>query len=108
MVVNYIEKYDKIPDSCEALKNITPVSIRCGSTAIAVKLILLTMVVYGVLFVPGILLKIVWCVFSTLFTCYLWIKGWCNFFQKLVLKTPSEDELQVALEGVKKYVEIGE
>lgn len=103
-VLNYWDKYKEIPPNCEELMKIDSVSWRCGSTLIAVFLILITLLILGILFIPWIILKIIWCAVSMFITLYLWANGKCNFLQKCVLKNPGYDEVEVALCGFREYI----
>lgn len=103
-VLNFWDKYKEIPPNCEELMKMDSVSCRCGSTLIAVILILITLSILGILFIPWIILKIIWCAVSAFITLYLWANGKCNFLQKFVLKNPGYDEVEVALYGFREYI----
>lgn len=105
-VLNYIDKYDKAPESCDELMKMSSISYRCGSTMIAVIMVLLTLCISGCICIPILVFKIVWIVISIFITLYLWLKGKCNFFQKFVIEEPTYDEVEVALLGAKEYLKL--
>lgn len=104
-VLNYWDKYEKITLDCDEIMAMSSISIRCGSTLIVVGLILVTLCSIGILFVPFIILKILWCIISMVVTFYLWANGKCNFLQKMVIREPSIEEVEVAVKGMLQYIE---
>ena len=98
-MLNYWDKYAELPESHKELLKMPSISIRCGSTIIAVVLVFVTLITLGFSFIPWLIVKILWCIASGFITLYLWANGKCDFFQKMVLKTPSEDEIEVAFLG---------
>lgn len=104
--LNYVDKYDKEPENCEEVMKMSSISYRCGSTVIAVIMILLTLCISGCLWIPTIVLKIVWIAISIFATLYLWANGKCYFLQKFVIEEPSYDEVEVAFLGGKEYLKI--
>ena len=107
-VLNYVDKYKKIPESCEQIAEMPSISIRCGSTLIAVIGIFVSLVIIGMAFIPRLILKIVWCIISIVITFFLWGFGKCNFLQKFVIIEPGKKEVEVAFYGVRQYLEIKE
>ena len=103
-VLNYWDKYKEIPPDCESLMKMNSISWRCGSTGIAVILVLVTISVIGILFIPFIILKIIWCAISIFITLYLWANEKLNFLQKMVIKEPDYEQVELALYGFKKYI----
>lgn len=104
--LNYVDKYGKEPENCEEVMKMSSISYRCGSTIIAVIMVLLTLCISGLLFIPTIFFKIVWIAISIFVTLYLWANGKCDFLQKLVIKEPSYDEVEVSFLGGKEYLKI--
>lgn len=106
--LNYIDKYGKATQDCYEIMKMPSISIRCGSTVIAIVYVLFSLIIIGVLFIPGIILKILWCAFSLFITLYLWANGKCDFFQKLVLKNPGYEEVELATYGLCEYMKMKE
>ena len=104
-VLNYWDKYEQIPPNCEEIMKMNSISYRCGTTCIAVILLLITFSIIGILFIPFIILKVLWCINSIFLTLYLWANGKLNFLQKFVIKEPDYEQVELALYGFKKYIE---
>jgi len=104
--LNYVDKYNKEPENCEEIMKMSSISYRCGSTIIAVIMILLTLCISGLLLIPTIFFKIVWVAISIFITLYLWANGKCDFLQKLAIEEPSYDEVEVVFLGGKEYLKI--
>lgn len=107
-VLNYIDKFGKATQDCYEIMKMPSISIRCGSTIIAVIYVLISLMLIGILFMPWTILKILWCVISLFITIYLWGKGKCDFFQKLVLKDPEYAEVELATRGLWEYMKMKE
>lgn len=105
-VLNYTDKYNKAPESCEEIMEMSSISYGCGSTIIAVILILVTLCISGALFIPWLILKIIWFGISAFITLYLWANGKCNFLQKFVIVEPTYEEVEVAFIGIKEYLKV--
>ena len=103
-VLNYMDKYNMVPETIEEVMKMPSISYRCGSTVVAVVLVLCTLCVLGVSFVPAIWFKILWCIVSANLTLYLWANDKLSFFQKKVIEEPSRDEVEVAFYGVREYM----
>lgn len=103
-VLNYWDEYEKTTLDCNEIMKMSSISIRCGSTITAVILILITLAVPGLLFIPYIILKIMWVLISVVITFYLWAYGKCNFLQRLVIREPGIEEVEVAVKGMWEYV----
>lgn len=102
--LNYTDKYNKAPENCEEIMKMSSISYRCGSTAIAVILILATLCISGATLIPWWILKIVWFGISAYITLYLWANGKCDFLQKLVIAEPTYEEVEVAFIGITEYL----
>jgi len=107
-VLNYMDKFGKATQDCFEIMKMSSISIRCGSTIIAVTYVLISLLTIGILFMPWLILKILWCITSLFITLYLWGKGKCNFFQKLVLKDPEYAEIELATKGLWEYMKMKE
>lgn len=103
-VLNYIDFHDCQPPDIETAMKSSSISYRCGSTFIAMILVLGTLLTLGITFLPYIILKILWILLSLAITAVLWFKGKLNFLQKLCIKKPGQDEVEVALMGVREYL----
>lgn len=102
--LNYIDKYNNIPENWMELQKMSPISYRCGSTIIAVVMIFLTISILGIIFIPVLIFKIIWIIPAGFITLYLWANNKCNFFQKFVISEPSHYELEVVFLGLKEYL----
>jgi len=107
-VLNYMDKYGKATQDYNEIAKMSSVSLRCGSTVIVVVCMLITLFVTGILFIPLIILKILWCIISAFITMYLWANGKCNFLQKLILQEPGPAEIEIAIRGLWEYVSMKE
>lgn len=105
-ILNYWDKYEKTTLDCNEIMKMSSISIRCGSTITVVVLVLITLIVPGVLFVPYIILKILWVIVSAVITFFLWAYRKCNFLQRLVIREPGIEEVEVAVKGMLEYVSI--
>ena len=103
--LNFWDKYKKTPETVEDVMKMNSISWRCGSTVLAVVLLFVTLVSFGFLFVPFLILKITCAALSAYLTMYLWANGKCNFFQKMVILEPSFEEVEVAMECMKVYLD---
>ena len=101
-----MDKYGKATLDCDEVMKMSSVSWRCGSTIIAVVLVLITLCIVGILFIPWLPLKILWCALSVFITMFLWANEKCNFLQKLALKTPKRAEIEVAVLGMWEYTKM--
>ncbi|MBQ9267840.1 MAG: DUF1385 domain-containing protein [Clostridia bacterium] len=107
-VLNFMDDYKKVPQDLQDIRLMPSLSIRCGSTIIAVLYTLVTLVTLGVVLFPHLGLKILWCPAACLITLWLWANDKLYFFQKFVIREPSMEELEVALLGVQEYVKTKE
>ena len=103
-----MDKYGKATQNCNEIMKMSSISIRCGSTIIGVFYVLTSLIVLGILFMPGLILKILWCLISIFITLYLWANGKCDFFQKLVLREPGYAEVELATRGLLEYMKMKE
>ena len=99
-----IDKYKKEPETCEDVMKMSSYSYRCGSTILVVIMTLLTLCICGILYIPTLILKILWIAFSIFITLYLWANNKCDFLQKFVVVEPSYSEVEVAFIGGKDYL----
>ena len=103
-VLNFWDKYQRLPVDCHEVMSMKSISFRCGTTMITVFLVLITLCVVGVIFMPNLIMKIIWCIIGAIVTFFLWMFGCCDFLQKLVVREPSIREVEVAVEGFSVYV----
>lgn len=94
----------KEPETCEDVMKMSSYSYRCGSTILVVIMTLLTLCICGILYIPTLILKILWIAFSIFITLYLWANNKCDFLQKFVVVEPSYSEVEVAFIGGKDYL----
>ena len=105
-VLNYCDKYtDEILD-CDKVMQMSCISIRCGSTVIAVLMVFITIMLPGVWYIPWLALKLIWIAISIIVSMYLWAIGKCNFLQKMVIETPNREEVEVAVLGMEECIRI--
>lgn len=105
-VLNYIDKFGEATDDVDKVMKMSSFSIRCGSTIVAVIYVLLTLIILGIVLIPGIILKILWIAFSIYATLYLWANGKCYFFQKLAIIEPTYAEVELATIGLCEYLKL--
>lgn len=105
-LLNYYDKYKKAPETVDDIRKMSSISIRCGSTIIMVAMIFFTLIALSVIFFKSIWIRIPLIILSAILTIYLWGKEKCYTFQKMVLKEPTINELEVALLGMKEYVKV--
>ena len=104
-VLNYMDTHHTVPTSIEELQKMPSISIRCGSTLLAVVLVAITLCSISIILVPFLFFKIVTCLACLALTFYWWGIGKCDFLQKMVIKEPTKNELEVAFYGFKSYWE---
>lgn len=108
-VLNYCDQYGKQKwqeMNCDKVMKMSSISIRCGSTVIAVVLVFITMLLPGVIYIPWVPLKLIWGAVSSIATMCLWANGKCNFLQKMVLEEPEAEEVELAILGMKECIKI--
>lgn len=110
MAINFFERYNRFPKNIEELAKMDKLYISCGSTLIAIVAFCISMFfimfeILAPLFFNFILI-IATSIIIFIITIYIWGKGWLDFFQKLMVKTPSEKELEVALYALKEIEKI--
>lgn len=69
-----------------------------------VGLIFATLFLVGKAFIPWLILKIVWLVISGIYCFKIMANGKWYFLQKLVVLSPTYEEVEVAVEGMKEYL----
>lgn len=102
-VLNYIEKYNKIPKTIEELRKADRLYISCGMTILAVIMLVITMAFLAFSFVPYLVLKVFVFLISLVLIFYLWANGKCDFLQRCIVLEPTDCELEVAIEAMKVY-----
>ena len=102
--LNYWDRYHHATLDCNEIMKMPSISYRCGSTLIAVLLVLGSFLTIGIILIPFLLIKVIWCIACFPLVFYLWGIGKCDFLQKLVLRNPSFDEIEVATRGLWEYV----
>ncbi|MBE5821132.1 MAG: DUF1385 domain-containing protein [Clostridiales bacterium] len=105
-MLNYLERYNEVPNNCDDVMKMNSISLSCGSTWITVILFVITIGAIGCSIIPWLLLKILWCIFCIIISLYLWANDKLNFFQKMILKEPTNYEIEVAIAGIKEYEKI--
>ena len=91
---------------CDKVMQMSCISIRCGSTVIAVIMVFITIMLPGVWYIPWLVLKLIWIALSIIVSMYLWARGKCNFLQKMVIETPRREEVEVAVLGMEECIRI--
>ena len=105
-LLNYVDKYKKVPESIDDVKNMSIFSVRCGSTVLTFLLLVATMITLIIWTIPGVILKIIFSILSVFICIFLWGRGNLDFFQRSVVKEPGDAELEVVIAGVKEYAEL--
>lgn len=105
-IIGYLEKYNTPPINWDDVMKMNSISKTCGSNLIALRLIFETLFILGICFIPGTILKIIWCIISILIILYLMKSGKCCFLQKMVIKEPTYSEIEVAICGIKEYAKL--
>ena len=105
-VLNYCDKYRGETLDCDKVMQMSCISMRCGSTVIAVIMILVTTILPGVWYIPWLPLKLIWIAISVIVSMYLWARGKCNFLQKMVIEAPGREEIEVAVLGMEECIRI--
>lgn len=99
-VLNYKDKYEKLPEKIDDLRNISNISIRCGSTVLTVCYFTINIIVIIIEFVPSVILKII-CIIASLFVnLYFWANGHFDFIQKMLVEDPDDEMLELAIYGI--------
>ena len=101
--IAYIDKYNKPPETIEELAQMPSINKDCGKSTAVQNLAILTSITIGCMFIPTVILKVLWALFSIIYICYLWDTGKLNFIQKLTIMEPTEKELELAQIGITEY-----
>lgn len=104
-VLNFYDRYSKIPQTVSEIANLSNLSVRCGSTLIVVVSVFGSLSLLCIVALPFKILKILGVLLSAFATLILWARGKCNLIQKLSIKPPTEDELELAICAMKRLVE---
>lgn len=108
-VLNYVDSVGKLPYEISDLFLMKNISVRCGSNLIAAVLIIFSESYLCYTFFESIEAKVISIVISVISALLLWAFGFCNFLQVLTIRTPTYDELELAVTAMRKYAEtIGE
>ncbi|MBQ9279888.1 MAG: DUF1385 domain-containing protein [Clostridia bacterium] len=105
-VLNYIDKFDKAPESVEDIMQMPNLSVRCGSTVIVFLLLLVTLCILCIGLLPGFILKALGMIMSLIISIYLWGTDRLYFFQKCVIKNPGYAEMEVAVIAAQEYMKL--
>lgn len=103
MALNFYDRYKRAPDSLREIKLMSMINVSCGSTVYVVLLFFITLAMVGIIYVPFVVLKILWMAISASLSVYLWGLGKLDFIQKMNLMRPTDQELEVALAGIQEY-----
>lgn len=99
-VLNYKDKYNRLPERIDDLRNISNISIRCGSTVFIVCYFTINIIAIIIELVPSIILKLI-CIIASLFVnLYFWSNGYFDFIQKMLVKNPDDEMLELAIYGL--------
>ena len=101
--VAYINKYNKPPETIEEIAQMPSITKDCGKSTSVHNLAILSSIAFGCMFIPTVILKVIWALFSILYITYLWDTDKLNFIQKLSIMEPTETELKLAQIGIAEY-----
>ena len=98
MVMRYYENNKNAPKDIQDLAKENEISITCGSTLSVLVLMIISMVFIIIPFLPhNFFFKIMCILLAIIFPVSLWIHDKLNFIQKLLVKAPTNKELELGL-----------
>lgn len=106
MAMNYFERYEKAPKNMEELSKMSKIYISCGSTILTFIILTLFAQFINFLLIKQIIVNILLLILSVAILFIMWGKGYFDFVQELVVKNPSEKELEVAMAALIRMQQI--
>lgn len=107
MVINSYEKLKRIP-TFEEVKKASRFSKTCGSRLLINKVVIYLLVSLSMAFVAdwNIYLYLLLCVLIPITGIFADKNGWLRFLQVFVTAKPSDEHIELAIEGIKRYEEM--
>lgn len=104
MVINCYEKLKRIP-TFEEVKKASRFHKRCGSRVRINNMVMNLLVSLSTVFVANwsIIFHLVFCILILIFRIFADEKGWLRFLQVFVTAKPSDEDIKLAIEGIKNY-----
>ena len=104
MAINAYEKLQRVP-TLQEIKKFSRFSKDCGSRIILSRIFMLSMISLAMAFLSGDngLLYLLVILLITLFMIFAVAKGWLVFLQVFITTKPSDDEIELAIEGLKEF-----
>lgn len=104
MVINCYEKLKRIP-TFEEVKKASRFSKDCGNRVIIHKIVMGSLFSLSLLFfsTQWIIIYFLLCILIAIFGIFADEKGWLRFLQVFVTAKPSDEDIDLAIEGIKNY-----
>ncbi len=104
MVINCYEKLKRIP-TFEEVKKASRFHKRCGSSANINNIVMYLLLSLSTAFVANwsIIFCLSLCILIVIFRLFADKKGWLRFLQVFVTAKPSDEDIELAIEGIKNY-----
>lgn len=104
MVINCYEKLKRIP-TFEEVKKASRFHKRCGSSANINNIVMYLLLSLSTAFVANwsIIFWLSLCILIVIFRLFADKKGWLRFLQVFVTAKPSDEDIELAIEGIKNY-----
>lgn len=105
MVVNCYEKLKRIP-TFEEVKKASRFHKRCGSIEIIDNIVMHLLLSLSIAFVANwstVLYLLLLCILILIFRVLADKKGWLRFLQVFFTAKPSDEDIELAIEGIKNY-----
>ncbi len=97
MAMNYVQKFKKAPKNIEELSKMNKIYISCGSMVITFIMLSVFAQFVNFILIKHIEINILLMFLSVGILFVMWGKGYFDFIQELVVREPSEKELEVAM-----------
>lgn len=107
-IINYYSKYGRVPTKREEIENEDSVLLFCGTTLLTVLMVLISCLILVFSMISNIFVAFLIFVSTVCLTVFLWLCGNLNFFQKLSIREPSEEEIKLGVKAMEKFLEICE
>lgn len=104
MVINCYEKLKRIP-TFEEVKNASRFHKRCGSRVTINNIVMHLLISLSFAFAANwnIFFRLSLCILILIFRLFADKKGWLRFLQVFVTEKPSDEDIELAIEGIKNY-----
>lgn len=104
MVINCYEKLKRIP-TFEEVKNASRFHKRCGSRMYINNMVMHLLLSLSYAFVANwnVIFHLSLCILILIFRLFADKEGWLRFLQVFVTAKPSDEDIELAIEGIKNY-----